>query len=472
MIKVFKHLFFLNTIYRVIRTNSAITDHRDVILLQQTAKDLGIDEAILGSFTLTEPYVLVNAMRNELILHVRELESFIDGVDIIIPETLETLLQAQTYEDYLQFCPDLNFDHAGFLRYVTPRQHTNELVESGALPMHAANFSVDLEALVAELSKEFERDFDLIDRCIREMMFIFAIFENIESKGMDLFLAEDTPDDIWYKKFRQGIDATSTLIEEAPAMLTNPHEVPAEQREEITKAAAELDVDGMESFWANASNAESLKLLGLTGNEAFADDMKKMAGRAAEMLGAAMKSLKARFDERKKEGSKEAQGIKDAIDASITKLKGKAGEVDGGLIEQLKKKLDSAGFGEMASKLSGAKSYTQLTQALDAISGEFTTKIESMKEAESAMAQAEAKVKEASNTPSGTSDDAAPEAQTKLKAQMSEASKDAKALMKSASDAIGESLKGLAALRSIKATLDRIEKAAEAKVDGQEAWML
>ncbi|BAW98293.1 hypothetical protein [Vibrio phage pTD1] len=472
MINVFNHLFFLNSLYGVVRDRSAITDHRDVIRIRETSDLLGIDASVTNTFTLNEPYVLMDAIRHELILHVREIESYIDGVDLIIPEALEMLLNEQNYNDYRQFCPDVSFDHAGFLRYVTPRNLTPTMVESSVLPMHQANFSVDLEALVSELSKEFDRDCNLIDRCIREMMFIFAIFENIETKGLDLFLPEDTPEDIWYKKFRSEIDAVEVMVEEAPAMLTNPHEVTVEQREAITKAAAELDVDGMEAFWAHAGNAESMKLLGITGNEAFSEDVRKMAGKAAEMLGTALKALKARFDERKKEGSKEAESIKEAIDASIGKLKGKAGEVDGALVDQLKKKLDGAGFGEMASKLTGAKSFTQLTQALDAISGEFSTKIKDMKEAEAAMAQAEAKVKEASSTPSGASDGATPEAQGQIKAQLSEASKDAKALMKSASEAIGESLKSLAALRSIKATLERIEKSAEPKVDGQEAWML
>lgn len=472
MINVFNHLYFLNHLYRVVNRDSAITDHRDVIRIREMADMLSIDASIVNTFTVNEPYRLMDAMRNELTQHLLELESFIDGVDTVIPESLETLLQEQNYDDYRQFCPDVSFDHAGFLRYVTPRKVEGGLVESGMLATHAANFSLDLEATLKELRKDFDRDNDLIERCAREMMFIFAIFENIESKGVELYLPEDTAETIWYKKFRDGVDAASAMVEEAPAMLTNPHEVAEEQRAEVTKAAEELNVDGMESFWNHAGNSESLHLLGVTGNEAFSEDVRKMAGKAAEMLSTAMKSLKARFDERKKEGSKEAETIKEAIDGSIAKLKGKAGEVDGALVDQLKKKLEKAGFGELAGKLNGAKSFTQLTQALDAISGEFSNKIKSMKEAEAALAQAEAKVKEASTPPSGTTDGATTEAQGQIKNQLSEASKDAKALMKSASDAIGESLKGLVALRSIKATLERIEKSAEPKVDGQEAWML
>lgn len=472
MINVFNHLFFLNYLYQTVNRHSAITDHRDVIRIRETADLLGVDVSIINTFTLSEPYQLMSAMSHELTLHLAEIESFIDGVDTVIPESLETLLQNQNYEDYRKFCPDVKFDHAGFLRYVTPRKVEGGLVESGMLASYAANFSLDLEAVLRELRKDYDRDHDLLERCTREMMFIFAIFENVESKGVELFLPDDDAETIWYKKFRDGVTAVNTLVDEAPVMLTNPHEVAEEQRAEVTKAAEELNVDGMESFWYHAGNTESLHLLGVTGNEAFSEDVRKMAGKAAEMLSTAMKSLKARFDERKKEGSKEAESIKEAIDASINKLKGKAGEVDGALIDQLKKQLDKAGFGELAAKLNGAKSFTQLTQALDSISSEFTSKIKSMKEAEDALAKAEAKVKEASTPPSGTSDGATAESQGQIKNQLSEASKDAKALMKSASDAIGVSLKGLVALRSIKATLERIEKSAEPKVDGQESWML
>lgn len=472
MITPLKHMLFLVRAYRVVEKDSMIKDHRDVIMLEKVAKDLGIDKDVVGAFTINEPWALLGAIRQELIQKVHELHSFMDGVDTLVPEKFEALLNNFNYYDMRDYCPDAKFDHAGFLHRITPKEPSDNLVDSGMMKLHLANFQINLEVLEKEISKEYSKDFDLIERCTREMMFVFAIFEHVQSKGLDLFLEDKTPEDIWYKKFRDGVVAMDQVLDSD--LLESPESMTKEQRESVDKNMETLEVNGMEGFWKELDQSQSLHLLKLTGNEDFKEDVKRMAGKAAEMLTAGMKSLKARFEERKKEGSKEAETIKKAIDESIDKLKGMAGEPDSGHVKQLQQRLEKAGFKDQASKLNGVTTYTQLSQALSTISGEFGSMISEMKEAEAKLREAEAKVKEASTPPAGTSDDADENTKGQIKTQMSEAQKTAKELMKAASDSIGESMKSMAMLRGIKATLDRVTESnkEKEKVDGQESWML
>ncbi|UPT53864.1 hypothetical protein [Vibrio phage phiKT1019] len=471
MITPFKNMFFIIRAYQAVQRDSMIKDHRDVIMLENLAKELSIDENIVASFTLNEPWVLLNGIRDELILKMHELMSYMEGVDTYVPAKFEDILKGFNYDDMCDFCPDMSFDHAGFLYHITPKEDSDEVVDSGELAMHLANFRIDLDSMEAELKKEYEKDLDLVYRCNREMMFIFAIFEHVHTKGLDLFMLDQTPSEIWYKKFKDGVEALDDILESG--LLEAPENMTKEQRERTNENMKTLDVDGMEGFWSELDQSHSLHLLKLTGNEDFKEDIKNMASKAAEMLNTALKSLKTRFEERKKEGSKEATEIKKAIDAAIDKISGMAGEPDAGQIKQLQQRLEKAGFKAQADKLNGVTTYTQLSQALSTISGEFSSMISEMKEAEEKLREAESKVKEASTPPSGANEGANETTKGQIKAQMSEAQKTAKELMKAASESIGESMKSLSMLRGIKATLDRIsESGKEKKVDGQESWML
>lgn len=471
MITPFKHMLFLIRAYGVMKHNVAITDHRDVIALESIAEQLKIDKDVVASFQLNEPWVLLNSIRDQLILQLHELHSYMEGVDTVVPSEFEEILTSFSYNEMADYCPDHTFDHASFLRRLTPHDLSDELFDSGMLPNHLANYQVDLDSLEAELKKEYEKDLDLAYRCTREMMFIFAIFEHVHTQGVELYIGK-TKDEIYYAKFAKEAKAAETIVEESATLVTGPEQLSAEQRNQIEASFRELGVEGVESLMHHIGNQHSLYLMGFAGQEGFQEEMKRSAGKAAEMLIAGMKALKARFDERKREGSKEAEGIKEAIDKAIESLKDKAGEVDGTHVDQLKNQLTKAGYSEQAGKLSGVKTFTQLSQALSTISDEFTSQIKDMKEAESKLKEAESKVSEASKAPAGATDSADETAKAQMKAQMAEASKEAKDLMKSASEAIGQAMKGLAMLRSIKATLDRVVKSAETKVDGQESWML
>ncbi|AUR80953.1 hypothetical protein FDJ25_gp114 [Vibrio phage Aphrodite1] len=470
MIEVFKKIFFLLRLHRALELDSMIKDHRDVMMLEATAKELGIDPEIVGTFTLNEPWVLLSAIRNELIQQAHECQSFMEGIDFLIPRSFEERLRRLDYSEMRDYCPDVNFNHAGFIKMLTPQEVSEELISSGTLEKLLGDFRLNLDALEEQLKKNYDRDIRLAEECNRDMLLIFAIFEHIESKGLELFTPGDSEYDIWYKKFTVYTTSAEAVLDSK--LLDDPSSMNKEEREAVNSAMEELGVDGMEQFWSEVDQQASLHLLKFTGNEDFKSDVKRMAGKAAEMLTTALKSLKTRFDERKKEGSKEAEGIKEAIDKAISDLSNKAGEPDANLVKQLQQRLTKAGFEKQASKLNGVTTYTQLGQAFSTISGEFTSMISEMKEAEAKLREAEAKVKEASTPPSGTSEDADETTKAQIKAQMSEAQKTAKELMKSASTSIGESMKSIAMLRGIKSTLERITESTKEKVDGQESWML
>lgn len=470
MLHHFKHMVFLIRLYAVLQRDSMIKDHRDVIALEKLAKDLDIPKDVVQTFTLTTPWELLNEMRDQVILNLQEAHGEMEGVDTVVPVEFEERIATLTPERFQEFCPDYVIDYPKLLRYLTV-DSADELIQSPTLEGWLAVYAADLNCLESIMCKEYDKDLDLALRCTVQMMCHYAVFEYIHTCGLDMFTPADTNDDMWYKKFRDGIRAAEVLVETAPDLI-DVSKLSEEQLNLIDHNLKELGVTGMEGFHGLIQSQRELMLLKLTGNEGFQEEMKRMGSRAAEMLMAAIKSLKARFDERKREGSKEAEGIQKEIDKAVESLKDKAGEVDANHIEQLKKQLAKAGFETEANKLSGVKTFTQLGQALSNISGDLTGRITEMKEAEAKMREAEAKAKEASTPPAGTSDGADDATKEQIKAQMGEASKEAKELMKSASEAIGVSLKGIAALRSVKSTLDRVVKSSEPKVDGQEAWML
>lgn len=470
MLQHFKHMVFLIRLYAVVQRDSMIKDHRDVIALEQLAKDLDIPEDIVKTFTLTTPWELLNEMRDQVILNLQEAHGEMEGVDQLVPVEFEERISALTPERFREFCPDYLVDYPKLLKFLAV-ESADELIQSPTMEGWLAVFGADLDCLESIMNKEYDKDLDLALRCTVQMMCHYVVFDYVHTCGLDMFTPGDTADEMWYKKFRDGIRAAEDLVETS-VEFTDISKLTDEQLEVVDKSLKELGVTGMESFQEAVRAQRQLLVLNITGNEGFQEEMKRMGGRAAEMLTTAIKALKARFDERKREGSKEAEGIQKEIDKAVESLKDKAGEVDANHIEQLKKQLAKAGFETEANKLNGVKTFTQLGQALSNISGDLTGRITEMKEAEAKLREAEAKAKEAAAPPAGASDGADDTTKEQIKAQMSEASKEAKELMKSASDAIGVSLKGIAALRSVKATLDRVVKSSEPKVDGQEAWML
>lgn len=474
MFTPFKNMFFLVRLLGILKGNPKITDHRDIMRLEEVIKELKIEDYNVAQYALENPWELISVIREPLLLQLHEALTYMEGVDTYVPVSFENLLKDFNYDEMRPYCPDVSFDHAGFLLRITPRKPCDDMIESGMLPTHLGNYRLDLDVLEKEIMKEFgSKDLDLIERCNREMMFIMAIFEHVQTQGLELYAGATDRDEMWRLKFGTAMGLVESVVDVVETLVTEPHELSSEQRNQINASFHELGIDGMEAFWNEVDNRQSLMLLGVTGQEDFKADMKRMAGQAGEMLSAAMRLLKERFDSCRKDGAKEAEGIKKAIDENVQALSKLAGEIKDGNLDSLKKSLEKSGFGKLTSVLAGVKTYTQLGQALSGISQELDKKVTEMKEAQAEMAKAEAKVAEASKVPAGTDESADGDAKAQIKARMGELSKEAKALMKSAGDAISESMKSVGALRSVKATLDRCIKDGEEKeVAGNESWML